>query len=647
MGLVTLLGAGVAIRADLVSIGVLSVVGGNVAPLVLGDDSHRLAPLLTYLLALQVVSLALAWWGRSPKWWTLRGVSLATICLWMLQPMSRVGELSGRDLTISITFTLLYAALFHAELVLSSLRPAMPGGTRRPEFTVPLPLGTREVLHDRRGIGVTFSFFVTAAATIAVLVFVWDNEPLVRGSWTAALGACCLLLGVLLPRLQREPAGEAEPPSPIPALATGYRIQAAALLVVAIPVTLSGVWITVAWAVLALAFATAGAALNLGVSRVAAVLVWMLAVANLGLWTLGAALGGGTAGPMVTWTTVLGQPLPAYFILAALMTVAGHVAAALIREDWSAASAARQALARAEAAGQSDLDEVSVANEHAPQGSLNLEYERLARHVPRPLAGVAFRTLGAIADAMAVLVFVAAAFAALPPLGVTFALLAYAWGLVATGQVVRSPELQPAGLLLIGVSAVKWLAVDTFDKLLNGATALVTYRPVFNPEAALGAALAVSGLAMLIVPLRDSAERRTRSLRAAGGFCAILVLLWLGTIEIGRWYALRVDAVRDTPAADDYIRAAQVTISVFWSVYAIACVALGFAIRVAGVRYFGLTLFALTVVKVFFVDLSTASTGYRILSFLGLGLLLLGTSVLYGKLSPVLLKEPLRGDGET
>jgi uncharacterized membrane protein len=76
-------------------------------------------------------------------------------------------------------------------------------------------------------------------------------------------------------------------------------------------------------------------------------------------------------------------------------------------------------------------------------------------------------------------------------------------------------------------------------------------------------------------------------------------------------------------------------------------VALGFAIRVAGVRYFGLALFALTVVKVFFVDLSTVSTGYRILSFLGLGLLLLGTSVLYGKLSPVLLRDQVRGGGET
>jgi uncharacterized membrane protein len=518
-----------------------------------------------------------------------------------------------------------------------------------PGTLVRVPLGAREVLQDRRGIGVTFSLFVTAAATIAVLVFVWDNDLLVRGAWTAALGACCFLLGVFLPRLNRMPTTEAEPPSPIPALATGYRIQAAALLVVAIPVTLSGVWITVAWTVLALAFATAGASLNLGVSRIAAIVVWMLAVANLGIWALGAALGGGgtgTGGPMATWTNVLGQPLPAYFILAALMTVAGHVAAALIREDWSTASAARQALAIAEAAGRNDLEEARAAKDQPPPGSLNLEYERVARRTPRPLAGAAFRGLGAVADAMAVLVVVGAAFAALPPLGVTFALLAYGWVLVAAGQVMRSPELQPAGLLLIGVSALKWLFADTLNQLLTGPSAPPVDRPLFNPAAALGAALIVSGLAMLVVPLHDARERWTRALRSAGGFCAILVLFWLVTLEIGRWYAVRVDAARGTLAADDSVRAAQVTISVFWSVYAIACVALGFAIRVAGVRYFGLALFALTVVKVFFVDLSTVSTGYRILSFLGLGLLLLGTSVLYGKLSPVLLKEPVRSGEE-
>jgi uncharacterized membrane protein len=94
---------------------------------------------------------------------------------------------------------------------------------------------------------------------------------------------------------------------------------------------------------------------------------------------------------------------------------------------------------------------------------------------------------------------------------------------------------------------------------------------------------------------------------------------------------------------DDAARAGQVAISVFWSIYALGCIVLGFAIRLAGLRYFGLALFAITAAKVVFIDLSTIETGYRVLSFLGLGLLLLGTSVLYGKLSPILLREPPPG----
>ena len=65
----------------------------------------------------------------------------------------------------------------------------------------------------------------------------------------------------------------------------------------------------------------------------------------------------------------------------------------------------------------------------------------------------------------------------------------------------------------------------------------------------------------------------------------------------------------------------------------------GFRFRTAGLRYFGLGLFAVTLLKVVLLDMSQVQTGYRVLSFLGLGLLLMGTSVLYGKLSPMLLRK--------
>ena len=83
----------------------------------------------------------------------------------------------------------------------------------------------------------------------------------------------------------------------------------------------------------------------------------------------------------------------------------------------------------------------------------------------------------------------------------------------------------------------------------------------------------------------------------------------------------------------------QVAISIYWALFAVAAIVAGFRLRIAGLRYFGLVLLAVSLLKVVGFDLSEIGRGYRILSFIGLGGLLLATSVVYGKLSPILLKQ--------
>ena len=114
------------------------------------------------------------------------------------------------------------------------------------------------------------------------------------------------------------------------------------------------------------------------------------------------------------------------------------------------------------------------------------------------------------------------------------------------------------------------------------------------------------------------------------------MLLWLGSLEIDRAF------VHWTLVTSRFAQprvAGQVALSIYWSLFAIASVFAGFRLRLAGLRYVGLALFALTLLKIGVIDLHGAQRGYRILSFMGLGGLLLATSVLYGKLSPVLLRE--------
>ena len=76
-------------------------------------------------------------------------------------------------------------------------------------------------------------------------------------------------------------------------------------------------------------------------------------------------------------------------------------------------------------------------------------------------------------------------------------------------------------------------------------------------------------------------------------------------------------------------RARFAAISVLWTFFSIALIAIGFLKNKALLRQCALGLFGVTMVKVFFVDMSNVSTPYRIVSFTVLGIMLIGASYLY------------------
>ena len=73
----------------------------------------------------------------------------------------------------------------------------------------------------------------------------------------------------------------------------------------------------------------------------------------------------------------------------------------------------------------------------------------------------------------------------------------------------------------------------------------------------------------------------------------------------------------------------QLTLSLFWTAYSTALVVTGVRRAVAGLRWQGLSLFGIVVAKVFLIDLSYLSGGYRVLSSIVLGIVLLAVSFLY------------------
>ena len=74
---------------------------------------------------------------------------------------------------------------------------------------------------------------------------------------------------------------------------------------------------------------------------------------------------------------------------------------------------------------------------------------------------------------------------------------------------------------------------------------------------------------------------------------------------------------------------AQFTYSAFFMAFGAVLLALGFWRRSAFLRWQALVLLAFSIGKVFLVDMSQLSQGYRVVSFLGLGALLLAVSFIY------------------
>jgi uncharacterized membrane protein len=91
-------------------------------------------------------------------------------------------------------------------------------------------------------------------------------------------------------------------------------------------------------------------------------------------------------------------------------------------------------------------------------------------------------------------------------------------------------------------------------------------------------------------------------------------------------------------------RARFAAISVLWTLFAVALVILGFSRRSAGLRRAGIALFAATLIKVFAVDMAEAGTPFRIISFIVLGLVLIGASFLYHRFKERILGARAPGD---
>src|SRR5690606_33047619 len=91
-------------------------------------------------------------------------------------------------------------------------------------------------------------------------------------------------------------------------------------------------------------------------------------------------------------------------------------------------------------------------------------------------------------------------------------------------------------------------------------------------------------------------------------------------------------------SADPAARGAAV--SVWWGLFAAGLLGFGFRATVPPVRHTGLGLLLAATGKAAVFDLASAPQEWRVASFIGLGLLMLGVAVVYSKVSARLAAAP-------
>jgi uncharacterized membrane protein len=234
--------------------------------------------------------------------------------------------------------------------------------------------------------------------------------------------------------------------------------------------------------------------------------------------------------------------------------------------------------------------------------------------------------------------------AGLNSLATAFAMLGFAIGLQFDGWwAVVGWVIESAAVVWVGLkSRREWMRLGGALLLAGSLVRLFTlgffetpagFDVVFNPR--VGATLVIVGVlyALALVHQRGGRQRDDRAAPEIALFVIaanVLTILLIST-EISFYWNVR----ETTDAAADLARMAS--LSVAWGIYGTALIVVGIVRRYAPIRYLAIALLALTIGKLFLVDLNTLGGIYRIIGFIGLGVFLLLGAWLYQRYRNIIL----------
>ncbi|HXI02840.1 MAG TPA: DUF2339 domain-containing protein [Candidatus Saccharimonadales bacterium] len=198
----------------------------------------------------------------------------------------------------------------------------------------------------------------------------------------------------------------------------------------------------------------------------------------------------------------------------------------------------------------------------------------------------------------------------------------FPWGVMAAGRRMRDGVVQGTGIVLAAASVIPFaLAVEQ----LAGRYEALFGSAVFWTGVLGAASLWAVGVFSRRVGLGDPNDLPLAGIFQIASLVALLALL---TVEVHTHFRLQ-PGTAEAMARNDL--RATLSVSVLWALFATVTMAAGFRAGSRRVRYGAVGLFGLTLAKVFVLDIWELAEIYRVVSFVVLGLLLVGASFAYSR----------------
>ncbi len=674
------LGFAVAARGRLVSIGVLSLLAAYMNPLIIGEASAGPLVLPAYVFALLGAALALSAWRAAPfrplrsvAWWG----TLAYGAWWCADAgLNYPGA--------ALTFLGAVWAVVHAELAL---------GARNPAIAAPATSHEAEAFWNRaRFIATSLS---TTAWTTAMAINVLREGAHVADWWPPAIiailaAALAMRLAGSLRILRDVPRTDLE------RLGAGLAMQAGGLLMTAVALALSGWLEVVAWLSLGLAAAGAGRWIRSRGLDVYGLIALAIATTRLitydspfmtaQRWEID--LGGVV---LTRWAMLMSLGAAAWVVasrlirpgdgprdadqhqglgwrglgIASLVVGLGHLNLALIhpRADVGSVCVAWLVLGLAGIL----LSRVMGSRALIAYGIVALAAASIRFMLAAPVtggtSGVLFEGLGLVVTRWTVLmvaggvawllaaalvrdirprpdpsapapaqlgmraalvgIALAMIFASILNPRVHAASIFYAWVALATATTMghtffRRVALDCYGLAGIGAAVMAWSAAYPLDWMSR-----VSLAPHPGLVGAVVIAVLAVGLGAWLRSPRNPGRPTKPALLQAIGPGVTMLLLAATSLEVAR--------IAGVLSSEPTARRAAV--SIWWGTVAVGLIGGGFWRRAALARHAGLALLFVATAKAAIFDLAFVPQTWRVASFIGLGLLMLGVAVGYARVS--------------